>query len=48
MVKFIAAGAATVGVAGSGTGIRTVFGSLGLPWGAQMVKNLLAMQKTRV
>ena len=48
MVKFIAAGAATVGVAGSRTGIRTVFGSLRLPWGAQMVKNLLVMQETLV
>uniref|UniRef100_A0A8C6CXP2 ATP synthase lipid-binding protein n=1 Tax=Moschus moschiferus TaxID=68415 RepID=A0A8C6CXP2_MOSMO len=30
VVKFIAAGAVPVGVAGSRTGIRTVFGSLGL------------------
>ena len=48
MVKFTAAGAATVGVAGSRTGIRTMFGSLRLPWGAQMVKNQPALQETRV
>ena len=46
--KFIGAGAATVGVAGSRTGIRTMFGSLRLPWGAQMVKNQPALQETRV
>ena len=48
MVKLTAAGAATVGVAGSRTGIRTMFGSLRLPWGAQMVKNQPALQETRV